>query len=298
MELPTGVEGGGESTLVQVLRRPGGELASRPLHFFWLADCSGSMARDGKIQALNNAVREALPHMREVAAGNPHARPLLRVLRFATGAEWTTGEAIPIDDFAWSDLVAGGVTDLGAALELVADELGSPAMPERALPPVLVLVSDGQPTDDFEAGLTALDSVPSGANAVRLGIAIGRDADHEVLARFIANPSVPILEANAPEALVRQIRWASTIGLASASSPTMSSTAPSPAVAIEAPSAAVGREASSLAGVTRDALNEALGDALGEAGSTEGIRSLPGDAGVMGGAGVIGGGQDDEIEIW
>ena len=63
------------------------------------------MARDGKIPALNTAAREAVPHMREVAAGNPHARPLLRVLRFATGAEWTTGEAIPIDDFAWSDLV-------------------------------------------------------------------------------------------------------------------------------------------------------------------------------------------------
>ena len=25
-------------------KRPGGELATRPLHFIWIADCSGSMS--------------------------------------------------------------------------------------------------------------------------------------------------------------------------------------------------------------------------------------------------------------
>src|ERR1700683_1465271 len=44
-------------------RRPGGQMAARPLHFIWLADGSGSMRVDGKIQALNNAIREAIPHM-------------------------------------------------------------------------------------------------------------------------------------------------------------------------------------------------------------------------------------------
>jgi len=38
-------------------RRPGSELASRPLHFIWIADSSGSMEQDGKIQALNTAIR-------------------------------------------------------------------------------------------------------------------------------------------------------------------------------------------------------------------------------------------------
>ncbi|MEZ4834079.1 MAG: hypothetical protein R2873_19210 [Caldilineaceae bacterium] len=42
---------------------PGGALASRPLHFIWIADCSGSMGHGGKIQALNNAIREVIPHM-------------------------------------------------------------------------------------------------------------------------------------------------------------------------------------------------------------------------------------------
>ncbi len=54
-------------------KRPGGELASRPLHFIWIADNSGSMEQDGKIQALNTAIREAILHMRKVAEDNPLA---------------------------------------------------------------------------------------------------------------------------------------------------------------------------------------------------------------------------------
>ena len=51
--------------------RPGGELATRPLHFIWIADCSGSMAVDGKIQSLNTAIKEAIPNMQDVADENP-----------------------------------------------------------------------------------------------------------------------------------------------------------------------------------------------------------------------------------
>ncbi|MCL4434559.1 MAG: tellurium resistance protein [Actinobacteria bacterium] len=179
------------------------------------------MARDGKIQALNTAVREALPHIREVAASNPYARPFVRVMRFGTGAQWQSDNAVPLESFTWSDLEADGITDLGTALHLLADELSDSDMPARALPPVIILVSDGRPTDDFESGIAALDATPLGQKAIRLAIAIGRDADREILRRFVGNASVPILEANTPEALARQVRWASTIGLASSSSPTM-----------------------------------------------------------------------------
>ena len=45
------------------LQRPGGELASRPLHFFWVVDCSGSMISDGKMGIVNNAIQECIPAM-------------------------------------------------------------------------------------------------------------------------------------------------------------------------------------------------------------------------------------------
>jgi uncharacterized protein YegL len=198
--------------------RPGGELAHRPLHFIWITDCSGSMSVDGKVQALNNAIRETLPHMRRVADDNPNAQVLVRALAFSTGAWWHVERPTPVEEFRWADLSADGVTDLGQAMLLAAEALRFPEG-ERGLVPVLVLVSDGQPTDDYKAGLNALLAEPWGLKAVRIAIAIGRDADTEVLQQFIANPELRPLQANRPDDLVHYIRWASTAVLKRASTP-------------------------------------------------------------------------------
>jgi hypothetical protein len=68
--------------------RPGGPLATRPLHFIWIADCSGSMAHDGKIQALNTAIRDTIPHMRRVAEEFLFYTGLAHCLRTPTWATW------------------------------------------------------------------------------------------------------------------------------------------------------------------------------------------------------------------
>lgn len=200
-------------------KRPGGELAARPLHFIWIADRSGSMSVDGKIQALNNAIREAIPHMQGVADENPNAQVLVRALGFSSGAQWHVSRPTPVDEFKWTDLRADGVTDMGKALEAVAEQLRIPPMTDRALPPVLVLISDGQPTDDFGKGLAALMREPWGKKAVRISIAIGEDADLDVLQKFVGHSELKPLQANNPEALVRHIKWVSTAVLQSASAP-------------------------------------------------------------------------------
>jgi len=205
-------------------RRPGGELASHALHFFWICDCSGSMQEDGKIQSLNNAIREALPNMQKAAEDDPNAQVFVRVLKFSDGAQWHIAEPTPIAEFRWADLTADGVTDMGKALRMVAEQLHIPPMSERALPPVLVLISDGQPTDDFSGGLQAMMEVPWGRRAVRIAIAIGDDADHETLRKFIGNAEIPVLQANNSESLVKYIRWASTAVLRAVSSPASQST--------------------------------------------------------------------------
>ena len=198
---------------------PGGPLATRPLHFFWLVDCSGSMAADGKIQALNNAIRETIPHLRDVAADNPFASMLVRAQAFSTGTHWHIAEPTPVEDLVWTDLAAGGFTDLGAALIELAGQLRIPPMEQRALPPAIVLISDGQPTDEWEEGLEYLLSEPWGARSVRIAVAIGRDADRSVLQRFIGRDDLDPVTANNPEQLAQLIRWASTVASRVASVP-------------------------------------------------------------------------------
>jgi uncharacterized protein YegL len=187
--------------------RPGSMIAQRPLHFFVVADCSGSMAADGKMSALNSAVREALPHLIDVAAANPHGQMLVRAIAFSSGARWHISEPTPVDQLGWTDLTAGGYTDLGSALDLLREALVVP------------------PTDDYEPALARLLDEPWGARSVRIAVGIGRDADHDMLVRFMSDSLGEPVRASNPEQLVSALRWATThvSRVASALAPSMSS---------------------------------------------------------------------------
>lgn len=194
--------------MAEKMKRPGGELASRPLHFFWIVDCSGSMYGE-KIGTVNHAIQSVIPEMVDAASNNPNAQLMIRTLQFSTGASWVTTNPVPVEDFAWDDLQAGGVTDLGKAFELLSAQLTIPPMSDRALPPVLVLLSDGQPTDDYKKALDKLLHLPWGKKAVRIAISIGQDADDTVLTEFTGNREL-VLQANNAAMLTKMIKWAST----------------------------------------------------------------------------------------
>ncbi len=194
------------------LKIPGGPLANRPLHFFWMVDCSSSMAGD-RIGAVNHAIQECIEPMREEAAGNPNAQLYIHTLKFASGASWVTAEPVPIEEFAWEDVEANGITDMGKAFELLAGQLSMPPMPDRALPPVIVLLTDGYPTDDWKRPLEKLLKMPWGKKAVKVAIAIGKDAERSVLEAFTGNPEA-VLDAGNPEVLTHFIKWASTVASA------------------------------------------------------------------------------------
>lgn len=196
-------------------------MANRPLHFFWMVDCSSSMAGD-RIGAVNHAIQECIEPMREEAAGNPNAQLYIHTLKFASGASWVTAEPVPIEEFAWEDVEANGITDMGKAFELLAGQLSMPPMPDRALPPVIVLLTDGYPTDDWKRPLEKLLKMPWGKKAVKVAIAIGKDAERSVLEAFTGNPEA-VLDAGNPEVLTHFIKWASTVASA-VSNPTSNPT--------------------------------------------------------------------------
>lgn len=200
------------------MKRPGGTIARRELHVIWLLDTSGSMNAEGKIQSLNVAIHETIPHLRAAALANPNVEVLVRAITFSNGARWHIEKPTSIFDLRWADVTAGGHTDLGLALKLVAGALEVPPMPERAVSPALILVTDGYHTNeqDYEEGLAALLASRWGGPAVRKAIAIGRDVDIAALQRFQGDESEPLRVQDA-NTLIQAIRWTSRVGVAAAS---------------------------------------------------------------------------------
>jgi uncharacterized protein YegL len=199
-------------------KRPGGTIARRELHVIWLLDTSGSMNAEGKIQSLNVAIHETIPHLRAAALANPNVQVLVRAITFSNGARWHIEKPTPVADLRWENVSAGGHTDLGLALKLLAEALRTPPMPERAVSPALILVTDGYHTNeaDFEDGMAALQAERWGRQAVRKAIAIGRDVDITALKRFQGDDSEPLRVEDA-STLVQAIRWTSRVGVEAAS---------------------------------------------------------------------------------
>ena len=194
-------------------RMPGGGIAKRPLHVILLADCSGGMKGE-KIQALNFAIADMMPHLAAWERDQEQARVFVRAVAFATEPRWHIREPVPVSEIRWKPLqpVSKGLTNMGPAFAMVAEALTPGQLERRALRPALILITDGMATDPpggFEAGLAALMSQPAGRAALRLSVAIGRDAQSDALARFTGDPGVPVLVADNTEDIADRLVAAS-----------------------------------------------------------------------------------------
>ncbi|MEZ4436948.1 MAG: VWA domain-containing protein [bacterium] len=159
---------------------------ARPLPVIVLADVSGSMSVNGKIQALDEAMRAMIQTF--ASEDDLRAELHVAVITFG-GAAREHLPPTPAREVRWSSVQAAGNTPLGDALDLARALVEDrDRIPARAFRPVLVLVSDGLPDPGWEAPLAALLASPRGAKADRFAMAIGPDADEAMLARFVAHP--------------------------------------------------------------------------------------------------------------
>jgi uncharacterized protein YegL len=176
--------------------------AARPLPVIVLADVSGSMESDGKIVALNHAVREMLESFQDEA--DLRAEIHVSVITFGGQAQVLVPLG-PVRGASWTDVKASGGTPMGSAFDLARLMVEDKAVvSSRAYRPTIVLVSDGQPTppgSEVEP-LRQLLASERGGKAFRMALAIGADADHGVLQAFLADPEARVFRADD----ARQIR--------------------------------------------------------------------------------------------
>lgn len=188
---------------------------TRELHFFWIADYSGSM-KGKKLATLNTAIRDVIPEIKKVIAAKPTVKGFMRAIKFSDDADWHVGpQPIPVEQFAWPELKFLGSTATAKAFRLLASELTLEKMPRRGLPPVCILMSDGMHTDEqaeYDGAIKQLLDLPWGKHAVRLVIAIGENEgeyDEQELLKFVSHKEIGVLKAHNPAELIKHIRWAS-----------------------------------------------------------------------------------------
>jgi uncharacterized protein YegL len=206
-------------------------MSVRRLPVYLVLDCSGSMTGQ-PIEAVRQGVKALISDLQ----GDPMAleTTFLSVITFASGAEVVT----PLTDlcsFAEPILTAFGSTDLGAALNLLIADMQAnvkKSTPEQKgdYRPLVFLMTDGQPTDAWEAAAQALRSAKP-ANVICC--AAGPLADVACLQKI--SETVVQLDNLQPEQLRKLFRWvSSSIKVAS-----VAASANDPSPALPAPPAGI-----------------------------------------------------------
>lgn len=173
-----------------------GTVPRKDLHIFYVLDTSGSMADEGKIGMLNRAMEETLDALQDVAKHNGDANLKIAVMEFNTGCKWITDNGPEnMADFEWEDLKAGGLTDIGDALDELNNKMSTHAWLNSmmgALMPIIIFMTDGYATDDWEKKLDKVRENRWFRRATKIGFALGNDADKKMIASVVGNSEAVI----------------------------------------------------------------------------------------------------------
>lgn len=169
----------------------------RPLPVIVAIDRSGSMGEGGKIDALNIALKDFIQSIKD-EEGSSKAE--IHVALYSFGGDNATCDfpLTPINQIQPVAYSAQGRTPMGGVFrmlkELIEDIF---RIPSRSYKPTIVLLTDGLPTDDYEQPMFELIKYGRSSKAFRIAMAIGDDADKEMLAKFVSIPEYLVLGENA-----------------------------------------------------------------------------------------------------
>ena len=198
----------------------------RALPVFILADTSGSMM-GAKINELNLALRHMISEFQNV--DEIRGKFQLSIITFGPDVQVSQPLA-DVEDVQLTELSAGGRTPMGAAFETVSAMIEDKSVvSSRSYTPTIVLVSDGVPTDCPEkyhsigdySKWAALNKLKKGERSRKfqcLALAIGNDADVNMLREFIGNADTPLIKAHNVQGISKFFKWVTMSTIARMSS--------------------------------------------------------------------------------
>lgn len=162
---------------------------ARMLPVIILADTSGSMNGE-KIDSLNKSMSEMIESFRQ--NDSVQAEINVAIITFGGSAK-IVRDLTPVDETTIPTFTAGGATPLGAAIKLATDLIEDrERLPKNAYRPVIVLLTDGIPTDDADSAISKFVSEGRSRSCDRWSIGIEEGFTNEeskaLLEKFLSDP--------------------------------------------------------------------------------------------------------------
>lgn len=176
------------------------EPAKKSMTIFFLIDVSGSM-KGTKIGSLNSTMEELLPSL--IGVGEASTDVKIAIMKFSTDVEWATPEPVRIEEYQyWDRLEAEGLTFMGDAFLELSRKLSRSSFlnsPSISFAPVIFLLSDGSPNDDWKKGLETLKQNKWFQHGLKIALGIGSKVNMDVLRAFTGNDELAVQAKNAEQ---------------------------------------------------------------------------------------------------
>lgn len=186
----------------------GGGSQSRRLPIYLLLDTSGSMA-GAPIQAVNQGVSLLYNEL----MNDPSAieTVYIAVITFESKAQMAT-PLTELTKFNPPTLATGGTTSLGAALRLLNESLSRDVVANRPgvkgdYKPLIFLLTDGQPTDNWEQEADALKNRTKQKVATIIALGCGGGVNPSTLKRI--TDVVLMMDTVTPDQITQFFKWVS-----------------------------------------------------------------------------------------
>lgn len=165
------------------------------IHVFFLLDNSGSMTGE-RIHTLNETMRSLIPAMVSVAESRCVIL-LFHTLCFNSGFHWLFGstaeEGVPMDEFHWHEIDAGGTTCTADAIRAVLPGLSRRLLGRRTFRPIVILMTDGESWDARDTR-TAIEEMKQVQKTTRIAIGV-HGYNPKELDAFASDGSVVMLDS-------------------------------------------------------------------------------------------------------
>jgi uncharacterized protein YegL len=138
-----------------------------------------------KTNILNEAIRNIIPQLQQIAADNLDAEIKIAVLKYADNAEWLTPSPVDINYFKWKFVDCEGESNFGNAcyhLRKAFSDKNFITLP--AYYPVVFLFTDSGSKSAYYEELDRLYENDLFEQSIRIGIAIGQNANNDLLLDF------------------------------------------------------------------------------------------------------------------
>jgi len=180
----------------------------RAFPLFLLVDTSASMSGE-PIERLSSSIKELLDDLLQTPSSN--FAVLISIIAFGSEAREIVPLSLLRPDTLSFALEPSGATSLGAALHLLASRLADPSqMPRQHLRPMIIVFTDGEPTDDWQSGIAALNQTELGRSARKVSVAFGEIRDATVLKAFAADSVISVPDISNIKGLSTFFTWMSS----------------------------------------------------------------------------------------